>query len=199
MNLLDPIVIENALPQQLADDLEKLMVSKKFPWYFLNDITTGDKNTNSNIVTPGFTHLFFNRDIGVLSNHYDYLSTIPIIALDKIGYNKPPKIMHSRAFMHLPLTRSDQYVHDNTHIDIDHPHVVCLYYVSDSEGDTFIYDKSNEELHQKISPKKNRVVFFDGLRYHASSLPIRNKRIVVNFDLDIDVFELWSQYEPKSF
>ena len=81
------------------------------------------------------------------------------------------------------------------HVDLYYSHVVMLYYVNESDGDTVIYkEKYNgngeakypshlTEL-KRIKPKKGRLVVFDGLHYHASSNPRKNPyRCVINFDL----------------
>jgi hypothetical protein len=65
--------------------------------------------------------------------------------------------------------------------------LVILYYVNDSDGDTYFFGKEKDsELVQKITPKKNRAVIFDGSTWHASSLPSKNHRIVINFNLEIE-------------
>jgi hypothetical protein len=90
------------------------------------------------------------------------------------------------------LTQSKDSNPHSAHIDADIPHLVFLYYVNDSDGDTVFYDKTWEpglsltasDLTEKIrvSPKMGRGVLFDGLQYHASSSPIdSNYRCVINF------------------
>lgn len=86
--------------------------------------------------------------------------------------------------------------HDIIHVDRKCPHLVFLYYVSDSDGDTVLFNKRCEHVDdqflekdvilqpiQRISPKKGRVLIFDGLIYHATGIPKRKKRCVVNFNV----------------
>jgi len=72
------------------------------------------------------------------------------------------------------------------------PHLVVLYYVNDSDGDTIIYDqigqpnnidKSALKIKQKISPKKGRCVLFNGKWLHNSSSPQNSPRCILNFDV----------------
>ena len=60
-------------------------------------------------------------------------------------------------------------------------HYVCLYYVNDSEGDTIIFDNNKKEI-QRITPKKGRIVFFDGSLEHCSTRPSTRTRAVLNFN-----------------
>jgi hypothetical protein len=77
------------------------------------------------------------------------------------------------------------------------PHTVCLYYVNDSDGDTFIFDKTSDDIKgrrdifertkfnvlKRVTPKKGRVVLFNGNRYHSSSGPTKDVRCIINFDI----------------
>ena len=83
---------------------------------------------------------------------------------------------------------------DSPHLDRFTPHLVFLYYVCDSDGDTIIYDYKTEkegdvpffedvkEL-KRITPKQGRVVIFDGMYWHTAEQPNHNLRCVVNYDL----------------
>ena len=72
------------------------------------------------------------------------------------------------------------------------PHTVCIYYVNDSDGYTYIFDKmfdqSNPDQtkfgeYKTVKPVKGRAVFFNGLHYHAGSSPIKDQsRIIINAD-----------------
>lgn len=77
------------------------------------------------------------------------------------------------------------------HIDFDTINKIsALYYVNDSDGDTFLFNERFDEtkvpeklsIAQRVAPKKNRLVIFDSDRFHASSNPKTNpERIVINF------------------
>jgi ectoine hydroxylase-related dioxygenase (phytanoyl-CoA dioxygenase family) len=68
-----------------------------------------------------------------------------------------------------------------------------VYYVNDSDGDTFLFNEfqnSNKvtevTLKQRVMPRKGRAVIFDSNRFHASSNPINNtSRFVINFTFKI--------------
>ena len=77
------------------------------------------------------------------------------------------------------------------HVDYDQEHRVFLYYINDSDGDTFFFNErypylsegSVVTVKERISPKAGRGVVFDGFMYHASSSPIKNQyRCILNVD-----------------
>ena len=184
--MIDITIIDNVLPTSLADAIEKTILAKNFPWYFLNDITW-ESTDRGDVSVPGHQHIYFDTAQGVVSGFFGHFHSIPMIIFDKIGYKKSPVLLRAKSFMQLPLIREEKYLHNNRHVDFDTPHIACVYYVNDSDGDTFIYD--NESKSQRISPKKNRAVVFDGSLYHASSLPTKNKRVIINIDVAYDIVE----------
>ena len=72
--------------------------------------------------------------------------------------------------------------YNHAHVDADMPHTTTLYYVNDSDGDTYFFDNDGNII-KKVTPKKGRIVTFDGLTYHSSSCPRENShRLVLNFN-----------------
>ena len=69
------------------------------------------------------------------------------------------------------------------HTDTDKPHLAAIYYVNDSDGFTFLFDNNNNIIN-RIVPKKGSLLLFDGSIKHASGHPIKSlKRCVINFNL----------------
>jgi len=77
-----------------------------------------------------------------------------------------------------------------------------IYYLNDSDGDTYIFNETNDQfsveydrdvvsknsftIKQTISPKKGRIVIFPGQYYHASSYPKKSIfRSVLNVNLSM--------------
>ena len=88
--------------------------------------------------------------------------------------------------------------HHNPHVDFYQAHNNALYYVNDSDGDTIVFNETYEDVSQeqsalytkegkftvarRISPKKGRMIGFDGRHYHASMHPMRSAaRIAIAF------------------
>ena len=82
------------------------------------------------------------------------------------------RVIQGRAFLQFPLNLKSKD-DDTPHIDLDEGerHIVVLYYVKDSDGDTVIYNERTESntytVKQKVTPKQGRVVIFDGGQYHT--------------------------------
>ena len=69
------------------------------------------------------------------------------------------------------------------------PHYAGILYMNDSDGDTVIYKETEENLDgnyesiYSLSPKKNRLLLFDGSYYHTGHAPSgHNNRILLNFN-----------------
>jgi hypothetical protein len=94
------------------------------------------------------------------------------------------------------MTRhSDNKLHI-PHSDYHFPHYTFLYYVNDSDGDTFLFNEKvtpfvkgidypdNFSLLERFSPKKGSAIIFNGLHYHSSSTPVdHDSRIAININL----------------
>jgi hypothetical protein len=79
------------------------------------------------------------------------------------------------------------------HVDDWLDHLVLLYYVEDSDGDTILYSNkySHEDdemiIEHKISPKAGRAVLFDGRTYHSFYYPnMHDTRSVININIAKD-------------
>ena len=86
---------------------------------------------------------------------------------------------------------------DLLHIDATIPHLVVLYYVIDSDGDTLLTELQHQpgqaekidqhvESHKiitRVTPKQGRAVLFDGSIYHTAEQPRQNMRCVINIDV----------------
>ena len=115
-------------------------------------------------------------------NHYCYTHKIPEKHNCQFNFKEKYEIVAARAFMLLPTPPVANF--SVKHVDNFEPHLVILYYVNDSDGDTFFFGKDiNDGISRRITPKKNRAIIFDGLIYHAGSLPTANKRVILNFNL----------------
>lgn len=74
------------------------------------------------------------------------------------------------------------------HKDFDNiPHLSGIIYLNESDGDTVIFNETEygDEYTEKIriSPKKNRLILFDGKYVHTGHSPsYHNNRILLNFN-----------------
>lgn len=164
-------------------EIIKNFLLKDERWSFVDDVSHKD---NKHQRRPGFKVVFHQ-----LHPKIDLLlkNTVKKIKL------KHPTLLEARSFLQLPLNK--EYIGtgvDTPHLDRTTPHIVFLYYVTDSDGDTVIYDyKSKDENDipyfedikelKRITPKQGRVVVFDGLHWHTAEQPTKDVRCIINFNI----------------
>ena len=182
-------IYDNIIHPAVQDAIETVVLSSDFPWYYAGNIATPDNKNYS----PGHSHFFISTDshIPVHSppeKYMFFLSNILYTLGNKEGINIE-YILFARCFMQLPILNS---LPTGIHVDTKTPHWVCLYYATDSDGDTIFYENDKKTEIQRVTPKKGRIAFFDGSIYHSSSKPTKNTRVVVNFD-----FQGWKLGKEK--
>ena len=187
-------IIDDFLPISYQTKLESLLKSKDFPWYFYEQtspmsaadynrgVTVTDSRTLDN---PQFVHVsFFKQKNTDLFEHF-----YPVVFLLEQHKRKSYHDRLLRIKANLVYKRENYPAdHYNTpHVDDDAPTETLLYYVNESDGDTFIFNNEarNENrlsIEHRISPKKGRAILFDSRILHAGSPPTKTEtRIVLNF------------------
>ena len=193
MKLNDITIIDDLIPKSFADEIEKTLTADDFSWYFINDLALTEQIRKQRGVTelrPGLHHQYKTQPNGeVVCPTYHLIKSIPYFALKSLGIDEELNVFRARSFLHLPNTLSGSYEHDGIHRDMIEKHIVCLYYVNETDGDTLFYSRKRNgqdygEITQRITPQKGRVVIFDGSIFHCSSPPTKNVRININFDID---------------
>jgi len=188
-------VFDDVLPKQYQDAIEEFLLGEiMIPWYLLNDVTyIGKTNQDANIDRkfPGLSHVFNSED-GYETEKASFLKPIVYAACEKIDF-KISRILRTRAFLQLPTYYPSRT--NNPHIDMKHEHLVCLYYVNDTQGPTVLYEQTlvdtpvasvgetDFKILRTVEPKKGRCLLFNGLHYHSSSSPETDNRCIINFDL----------------
>ena len=171
-------IIDNCIPvKQQNIIIKQLLHNKHFPWFYHPDVTMGTHNIELSQRRPALTHYFILDK----NPNSDSLSLVlPIInSLTK------KQIIQCRAFLQFPLNpKLIGSKHDTPHTDFAYPHTVYLYYVIDSDGDTLFL--KNSKIVKKITPKKGRLVIFDGNIQHTAKQPKKDIRCVINFDVIYD-------------
>jgi len=173
---------DNLIPNYLQNKIEHIACSS-MPWYYLKNIA----EKHSSLYAPGFGHEFITADILNSPAKSDFLYLLNNV-LYIFAYQRNiiiNNILMGRLFMHLPTTTPSR---DEIHTDVGIPHLVCLYYVTDSDGDTVLFEDDRKTIIKSVTPKKGRIVFFDGSIPHCSTKPSKSTRIIVNFDFFGDFF-----------
>ena len=172
-------ILDNLIPKNFSDEIEDVFLNQ-LPWYYFDDVTYANTRLKDNTIkkSPGFNHEFYNIDKnGVNSEFFSIAEKIPNFVFEKYS------LLKCRAFFQIPTI--EPKLHNNPHVDFSFEHTVLLYYVNDSDGDTFMFD-DNEKMAARISPKKGRVLLFDGIIKHSSSQPKTNNRIIINYGFKND-------------
>jgi hypothetical protein len=188
------LVVDEFIGKIWQEEIKSLLLGDSFPWFYTPNVTHfRDKNQEQNC--PACYHLFrFNSS--TTSQHFQYFLPMAYSACEIAGkqFNDVNKC---RSFLQYPL--SEKYLKntvDDLHVDLYFDHLVLLYYVLDSDGDTIIVDKryqeneivedlnvNNHRIVAKVTPKQGRAVIFDGRLYHTAEQPRDNVRCVINFDI----------------
>jgi hypothetical protein len=195
----DIIEIENVIPKDYQDHLENLMTSFDFPWFLNLNMVSGDAcfrdDPNNH---AGFNHFFFEQDTS-RSKQFDivYPLVMSITSNAGVPFNR---LYRMRANLTLGNPGADQE-HHMPHIDSFFPHWNAIYYVNDSDGDTVIFNETNDDydsgqkdidmikhgkftVKHRVKPKKGKLVAFPGKYYHTSSWPRESKiRCIINMNL----------------
>lgn len=188
------IQIDDVIPKPYQDQLEA--EASALGWYFHNE--TARPGVGFARSFGGFFHMAYDAasPSPVVSAINALLVPLLFVSVDKAKL-KFNDLIRVRLGM-FPETQLDVPYH-NPHVDFYTPHLVGLYYVNDSDGDTVVFNETSEKvsLEQsveysndrrfteqiRISPRKGKMVFFDGRYYHASMHPKAHaQRIVVTFN-----------------
>jgi hypothetical protein len=195
-------VLENFLPKLYANDLEAILCGEQFSWFYLpgtdsvyfTDSITAIKNTKNTNTKDSFQfcHSMFHHGKPV-SKYYDLIYPIVYHISEIANKDYTNKVMRIKANLLTKINSVEDDSHHYAHVDQMNTHNQLyssfLYYVNDSDGDTFFFEElwSNPQpseltLQKKVSPKKNSGVLFNSSQYHASSSPVKNKiRCVISF------------------
>jgi hypothetical protein len=188
------VQLDDVIPKAYQDQLESQ--TGGLGWSFrLESTRPGLGFANS---FSGFSHLAFDitSPAPVSSPMSALLVPLLFLGCDKAGLKMNGLIriqleMFPRTLIDVP--------HHNPQVDFYEPHLVGLYHLDDSDGDTVIFEETFADLTleqsvqhanlgrftegARVSPKKGRMVFFDGKHYRASMHPKTHPaRRVVTFN-----------------
>ena len=176
-------------------------LGQQFPWYYIEDVTSAYDPDSQH--RPGLSHQYVKlpkgldddedvkpKVVGQVQSEYHELF-VPMLKTVgvKLGMRNI-NVLQGRSFLQFPVNTDGTI--DSPHIDIcsEVDFIVALYYVVDSDGNTVIYNETEESktytIKKSVTPKQGRMVIFDGSLYHAAEQPINsNTRCVVNYNLGV--------------
>jgi hypothetical protein len=187
--MTDVIVIDDVVDLATQDEIYNTIFSKDTSWTFSRtvfydpimypEVSTKQKNSLMSFTKPLIGDEMF-------SFYCKPLETI--CSFDKI--------INCRLQLQLPLITEQNKIYGVPHVDNhgDFEFKVGVYYTNDVDGDTVIFKQTTKdttpeevkegklEIDKTISPKKGRLVIFDGDVYHAVGKPKTDLRCIINYN-----------------
>ena len=185
------IKFNDFLSQKYVNELETTLVDSRFPWYYHNytsPLIQREVNFPETILdTSQFTHVFF-QEKKATSSCYDLISDI----IHEVEKTLDKKYLHrlyrAKANLIYKHPNYPEGYFNMPHVDMSFEKIESfLYYVNDSDGDTIIFDKTEQDtgvmmIKNRIKPQKGSGILFDSSFYHSSTPPKQSEtRIVINF------------------
>ena len=194
-----PIILDDLFDKDFQDQIEDCMFDCN--WKYTSDLVLGSKteskyrqfyNPLDYDICPSF-----NADLLNISNQDIFKKIYPLIPIccKKIKFDI---LKIERCYSSVRAFIPNRTKKNTIHVNRDVPHLVILYYVNDSDGDTILYDKTINDIPfsvqypdeycdlnitHRVTPKKGRVLVFDGIYYHAPSSPTKSMRCIITLDL----------------
>ena len=193
-------ILDNVLSDSVLTSIQEKIESQEMPWYFIeNSARSWDAELIKRApLNYSFNHIVLNWKLTsptsgvfeVLSSMHDWTYSMSLILKDLFEVEKTYSIFRLRWGMtttidkpHTHTPHTDMHTKSADGTDVYVPHKVILFYLNDSDGDTYFYDKEHKIV-DSVTPKGNRAVLFDGATLHSSSKPIEfARRIVLNINL----------------
>jgi len=188
-------VIDNFLDDKLSAKVEHYF-ENKLPWYFIDNISIKE---NEGLGNYGFYHVFVIDNKFTTTEHLPAVEPVISKIQEKVNL---PKILRVRA---------DKTVWQNGFTKTYSPHTdfrkgydgasknfkSAIYYINDSSGDTIFFKERQNEgtmiptdidlltIDKVVTPKRNRLIIFDGDIIHTGQAPItHNFRHLLNLNFD---------------
>jgi hypothetical protein len=197
------LIIDDLLDEEEVDSIEKQLYDCVFPWYLSVErddagfFYTAPKSmvkdqwkNDKNLIDRGhLVHVFFNMENNECLQNSSFTNEPIKILLAfakkmniEIYYQNILRVKANLMMQHKDYTKTSYGI---PHVDSSDKHYVLIYYVNDCDGDTALFDK-NKKIFAKISPKKGRLLMFNGNTLHAGGHPsVSQSRCVINFNLKI--------------
>jgi hypothetical protein len=187
----DVMIIDQAVPPVIQDLLESVALGDKLNWFRSQHATYAEGSSLIFPLTPDavdvqqFTHSIYEVDKPV--SHL-FHTVLPVITAIPYTIKQMIRIKMNLC-VYAQLDNAD--AHGMPHVDfteIKEPLISAIYYVNDSTGDTLIFNQRFGQsppltIKTRVTPKKGRLLVFDGALLHAGNTPRNNTpRVNINFN-----------------
>ena len=170
-------IFDDVISIQKQDILSSYMEKNYKNWYYVEDVSKRNDSPKDSFKFNGWSrHITIEEPIE--ESIFDIVKEIESNALSKSNLKFVKNYRYKLNCLEpLKNTPTIDELYRNTHVDDEIEHIVLLYYVNDSDGDTILFENENftgysnktDELKitNKITPKKGRIVIFDGSIPHC--------------------------------
>lgn len=211
--ILDPYeirVYDNVLPANHVSFLEEVLITTT-GWNVGLTYNGTSSFSNQSAQKYGLNKIYEQFQLGypIIDRTQDvfnfgmmayFLAPILNISLENRFLWDIDNMLRIKANLQTRAPKSAKDTYNFPHIDLNIPTsnevTTFLYYVNDSDGDTYFFKEKFKEMRghpknldnltiiKKVTPKKGRVVMFRGDILHAGSHPIEyDTRMVVNYNV----------------
>ena len=205
MNTSDIVILDDLLPKSTCNRFTQYVTDPMFEWNDFNHIQTSGVYFKE--MSFSSEHQFIARDALIKLAYFNNFRDgdrvfdkttfwLAMAIMDEYARRTGEKVTDIMRVKLNNQTRSnnpnyDTNTHNEIHIDHVEYHKTIVYYINDSDGDTFLFDQKYDpnRTHYdcktvgRVTPKQNRLVCFDGLRYHAPSNPVYYpRRYIMNIN-----------------
>ena len=187
----DVMIIDQAVPISIQNMLEEIALGGKITW-LRNKRATYDEGapmifpvTPDSLEVQQFGHTIY-EDKQPVSPLFPTI--LPVITA--IPYTIK-QLIRIKMNLCIYAQTDNPNSHGMPHVDftkITEPLISAIYCVNDSTGDTLIFDQRFGQsapltVKTRVTPKKGRLIVFDGALFHAGNTPKTNApRININFN-----------------
>ena len=177
-------IIQNKIDcQELITNIYDILQSNMFSWYWNEyQIQGSDSPEKLKDQYAGFTHIFY-RDGEINSGYFQMATELLNLILQKENI-RLKTIVRMQANLLTNINVSDEQLLNSIHQDLKLDNCISVvYYVMDSDGDTYIYQEDTEI---RVPPKQGSYVIFKSSLNHRASVPsLHKRRMVINCIVEI--------------
>jgi hypothetical protein len=180
-------IYDDILSIEEQEAIKEIILSKKIK-FMICDYSVGpelqESNSNENCKEhPQLSAMIVENNVAC-NTYANEISQILKKFLDSIGARCRDVLRIKLNIQEKALDYNDNY-HLTPHVDLDLMHNVLLYYPFDSDGDTLLFTRDNDQwkIVESVTPKQGRFLLFSGDQYHAGRPPVVSEaRFVINID-----------------
>jgi hypothetical protein len=190
------LLIEDLTPEHYRNQLEQTMLSYRFPWYYSKstvsskesgkELTVKDDYTKDN---AQFVHIFRNSEESI-SEYYSLVTPLLVLLESTFERSFSDRILRFKANLIPKNSEFPENFYNTPHtdwgaVDSTVKTETLIYYVNDSDGDTFLFNEKppaeNISIKYRVSPKRGSGILFDSHYLHAGQPPrVANERCIIN-------------------